>query len=224
MKKVRRELLHAIDNGDVAAAERALRRGADPNVTDAHGVPPLFHAAVRGDVDMVASLIRCGADPQQIEREFGRNALGFMLHHRHPDMSAARLEATARLLIAHGIRPDQRPGPSYASPWWQAVGDCRCTAVVNAMLECGLDPNQPLAADTNYTPLMEAAVNRHVDAVKALLEAGADPEARTTRGFSAAQLIEAEDSSDLDSSNWSAKDTAHVLRLLRGGRDPEGKV
>jgi len=224
MKKVRRELLRAIDNGDVAEAERALRRGADPNATDQQGVPPLFHAAQRGNVDMVSCLIRFGADPLQIERVFGRNALGFMIHRRRLDVSAAQLGATARLLIAHGTRPDQPPDPSYVSPWWQAVGDCRCTSVVNAMLESGVDPNRPLAADTNYMPLMEAAVNRHVEAVKALLEAGADPGATTTRGFSAAQLIEAENPDDPAGSNWSLKDTADVLRLLRSGQDPDGEV
>jgi len=199
----------------VAAAERSIRRGADPNARDARGVPPLFHAALRADVDMVSALIRMGADPQAQEHSFGRNALGHLLHHHPPGVSPDRLAATARLLIARGLKPDQRPRPDYVSPWWNALGDHRCTAVVQAMLESGVDPNTPLAADTNYTPLMEAATNRCVETVKLLLAAGADPGATTTSGATAARMIEEPDTNNPEWDNWSPQATAEVLRLLR---------
>jgi ankyrin repeat protein len=157
-----------------------------------------------------------GADPQSTEHGFGRNALGYLLHHLPPGVAPDRLAATASLLIARGLKPDQRPRPNYVSPWWQALGDDRCTAVVQAMLESGVDPNAPLAADTNYTPLMQAATNRCVEIVKLLLAAGADPAATTTAGATAARMIEEPDKRDPEWDNWSPEATAEVLRLLRG--------
>jgi len=216
MTKLAGELVRAVESGHVAVAERCIRKGADPNARDARGVPPLFHAALRTDVEMVLALIRNGADPHATEPAFGRNALGYLLHHHPPGVAPDRLASTARLLIAQGLKPDQRPRPDYVSPWWNALGDPRCTAVVQVMLESGVDPNGPLRAETNYTPLMEAATNRCVDTVKMLLAAGADPGATTTAGATAARMIEGPDTNDPERDNWSTEITAEVLRLLRG--------
>jgi ankyrin repeat protein len=165
---------------------------------------------------MVSALIRMGADPRAIEPTYGRDALGYLVHHRPLSVARDRLAATVKLLIAQGLKPEQRPGPDYVSPWWHAVGDHRCTAVVQVMLESGIDPNTPLMPETNYTPLMEAATNRCVETVKMLLKAGADSSAATTAGLTAARLIEEPNRSDPEWDNWSPEATTEVLRLLRG--------
>jgi ankyrin repeat protein len=216
MNKLKGEFVRAVESGNVAVAERCIRKGADPNARDARGVPPLFHAVLRTDVEMVSALIRNGADPHATELAFGRNALGYLLHHHPLGASPDRLASTARLLIAQGLKPDQRPRPNYVSPWWNTLGDPRCTTVVQVMLESGVDPNSPLSPETNYTPLMEAATNRCVDTVKLLLAAGADPGATTTAGATAARMIEEPDTNDPEWDNWSPDATAEVLRLLRG--------
>jgi ankyrin repeat protein len=215
MTKLGGELFRAVESGNVASAERSIRRGADPNAREGRDVPPLFHAALRADADMVSALIRMGADPHAQEPGFGRNALGYLLHHRRLGISPERVAATARLLIAQGLKPDHRPRPGYVSPWWQALGDHRCTAVVQAMLESGVDPNLPLRAESNYTPLMEAATNRCVETVKLLLAAGAEPGATTTAGATAARMIEEPNKNDPEWDNWSTELTAELLRLLR---------
>jgi ankyrin repeat protein len=216
MSKVRRELARAIEAGNRNAAERCLRKGADPNATDETGIPHLFDAAVRGQSELVKLLLRFGANPHATEPRFGRNALGHLVHLRPLSLSAEQLVPTVRLLISQGLKPDERPVRSeYISPWWGAVAEVSYTPIVRIMLEAGTDPNTPLNEQTKFTPLMCAALNRAEANVHALLEAGADPDAATTAGYTALQLLEGPDPDDPERDNWAPEATEAVARLLR---------
>ncbi len=61
------------------------------------------------------------------------------------------------------------------------IGDADLVA---RLLKAGADPNK--TSDAGNSPLMEAAARGHLEAMKALLDAGAEPEAKNKWGFAAA--------------------------------------
>ena len=58
---------------DLAALNRALTEGADPNAMDADGYTPLIFAVCNNNTDCVAKLIEAGAHPD-CYTDKGRNA------------------------------------------------------------------------------------------------------------------------------------------------------
>jgi hypothetical protein len=60
-------LSKAAESGDVAALNRALDEGADPNEADAEGVTALHIAAHKGHLEIARELLRRGADVDQAE-------------------------------------------------------------------------------------------------------------------------------------------------------------
>lgn len=198
----------AAENGHVELAELLLQRGCDfeaivgqaPDSQQTEGVRPLMLAASGGAGEIVASLLSTGADPNACNDK-GETALHIAAMENKPAAlralagSSQSLEAKARdgatpliaavragsleackALIALGARPDYR---TRTNSTLLMVADQR---TIPYLLELGAD----VAAvnDDGWTALLFAA-QRNLASVALLVEAGADPNARSYRGVTA---------------------------------------
>lgn len=178
MSKLGRELARAIDNGDLAAVDKALRRGANPDDPTPSGRPPLIAAADKGLPEVVTMLLRHGAT--HTVTSMGLNALNFAVRAL---VAPPRRHATISVLMAHGMRADERPSPSKVPAWWDALESGDGT-LVRLMLNHGVQANRPLTTE-NFTPLMFAVSNGWEEGVRILLEFGADRASKTVQGATA---------------------------------------
>ena len=137
-------------DADPAAVDRA----------DASGATALHYAAERGNVALAAELCRRGADVDAVDQH-GRTALEHALH-AGPWKAEPATEVVA-LLRRHGATVD----------FWTlaALGDAGGLVAVLEDGRIGVDDHNA----EGRTALFQAARNNHLAAVKALLDAGADP-------------------------------------------------
>ena len=190
-----------------AGAYWLLDHGADPNLGwGADGEAPLHVAARRWDVPMVERLVAHGADVSR------RRADGATSH------ALAELSGNQEIaawLLAHGATDELSPLERFVAACARAdrpAADALLSAnpalkselrpehhlmlhrpaesgnaeVLETMLACGFNPE---AKDRdNVTPLHRAAMGGHVDAVRVLLQHGADVNARDGM-FAASPLV-----------------------------------
>jgi ankyrin repeat protein len=181
---------------DVAAVERLLRKGADPNTRNAYGVTPLSLAATTGDVTIIEKLLKAGADPNAsvrsgetplmlASRAGAANAVELLLTHKanvnaketfngQTALMWAAAEGhapTAKVLVEHGADVNARSNRG-TTPLLFAVRRGSMDTV-RVLLAAGADVK--LARSDNATALLTAIVNGHEDIVDLLLELGADP-------------------------------------------------
>jgi ankyrin repeat protein len=154
--------------GDLASARTLLNAGADPNVAIPDwGGTALIIAATMGKTDIVAALLDKGANPNQRDKNSFTALHSAVRNSDYGEDAAERAiaVATVKVLIAHG-------------------------ADVNARLNQekptvrGLDELELQGA----TPLALAAEVNNLEAIKALVAAGADPTITTEKGSTALML------------------------------------
>ncbi len=168
----------AAENGNAAILERLLEAGADPNTSLPGGETALMTAARGGDTDAIRVLLVNGADPNAKESLRGQTALMW---------AAARNNAAAIHILAElggdiSARTDNPPrgrGRTFSS-----------------------------APSTGFTPLLFAVRGGHIDAVRVLLEVGADVNDPLSDGQSALVVASA-------NAHWELADY-----LLDRGADP----
>jgi hypothetical protein len=168
-----------------ACAHLLLQSGADPNQAVGSRWPPaslqapsadfmlspLYGAAGRNhDPALTQMLLEAGADPND----------GESLYHALDD-----LECTRRLLLA---------GATISGTILYRALDLDNLEVLRLLLACGADPNEPPPGPPSAdwgSPLLWAIRRRRSPAqIAALLDAGADPAARTPDGASAYTLAQ----------------------------------
>jgi len=184
-----------------------LDHGADANLAwGADGEAPLHVAARRWDVSMVERLVEHGADvsrrrtdgatPHALAELYGNPEIAaWLLAHGAADelsplerfiAACARGDhraADALLATTPALRSELRPEHHLMLHRPAESGNA---AVLDAMLACGFNPE---AKDKdNVTPLHRAAMGGHVEAVRVLLQHGADVNARDGM-FAASPLV-----------------------------------
>ena len=162
-------LLHAIRQGHVEATLALLDAGADVNqVSDGDQTSPILMAAVNGQFDLAMTLLERGADP-----------------------NLASAAGTTPLFAV--LERQWAPRASYAHPTEHLRQNATHLEMLEALLEAGADPNVRLKAHLWFmeytfgvlrgsginlqgaTPFWRAAYALDVDAMRLLMEHGADP-------------------------------------------------
>ena len=169
--------LHAVAaHGSVEEVRRLGASGADVNARDRNGRTPLHVAAFQGNGEKARALIEAGADP------------GLLDHQRYDAVTIVAVRddiLTLRALLSSGASAKLITSP-YDGTALIAAAHLGHDGVVKALIKAGA----PLDHVNNlgWTALMEAVVlgnggPRHVETVRALLEAGADPHIPDRQGI-----------------------------------------
>lgn len=166
-------LIASTYTSNVEVVRLLMESGAKPTGIDNFGETPLTSAAKRGDTQIVEALIQAGADlnaggrpPLAWAAEEGNvETIACLLKHRAGDNKKHLNQA----LFNAAVR-----GPA---------------AAVRLLLAQGGDPSAP-AGFAGYTPLMGAAYSelKNAEAVKLLLEKGADVKVKGANGETALSL------------------------------------
>src|SRR5688500_12623889 len=161
-------LVKAAKAGEREAAVALLERRADPNVRSADGTTALHWAVRNNDAMLIDRLLRAGAVPHQANR-YGTTPIALACE----SGSAAIVE---RLLKAGVSANATGPLGETALHTCAYAGN---TAGVRALIAAGasIDPGDSWRGQT---PLMWAAAERHPETMKALIDGGADVNARST--------------------------------------------
>jgi ankyrin repeat protein len=163
-----RRLARAVKANDATTANALLRARANPNVADVDGTTPLQWAVRNGNLALVDRLLAAGADARAQNR-YGVTAMQLACE-------AGSASLVTKLLDA-GV-PATATGPlgETALHTCARSGDVAAAKALvarGAALEAG-------ESWRGQTPLMWAAAQGHVPMIKMLLEAGANPNTRST--------------------------------------------
>ncbi|HFD92838.1 MAG TPA: hypothetical protein ENJ22_06070 [Gammaproteobacteria bacterium] len=231
-------LLKAIKMDDVAKVRELLDTAADSNYRETlTGVTPLLMASYYGNPGVVNMLVEKGADIDDVPwglTEQRINASSVPVNDRELMRIASRGDTalitairrghtrSALLLLDHGADVLQ-PNRKAETPGYFAARKGNA-AVMRSLLDKGLDPNRghfeqvqdyfsdKIIHEEDTRPLLiEAADLGHVETVRALLGAGADPDLQDALGRTALFLAVSQGFADT------------VKVLLEMGADPDLK-
>ena len=164
-------LLLAAKSGDSETVKALLANDATVNAMQADGTTALHWAARADAVDVVDLLLHAGASPGLANR-YGITALALAAENGNAEI--------VRSLLNFGADPNTSTS-SGESVLMVAARTGRVT-VLNALLAKGAVV-ELTEQWRNQTALMWAAAENHADAVTRLVTAGADVEARSSRGM-----------------------------------------
>lgn len=210
--------------GDGATVRALVASGADVNVAQGDGMTALHWAANRGDSTMAVVLLRAKARLSATTRIGGYTPL-----HVASQSGAA---GVVRALLA--AKADARAVTTDGATAMHLAAVAGVPGTITALLAAGAEVNAKEPA-WGQTPLMAAAARGRVDAVRALLKAGADPaitaktvdimasaaqdrEAKSKRNAVLAQLREEQGQSK--NANW-MPNPQQVQAAVKASRDVE---
>jgi quinoprotein dehydrogenase-associated probable ABC transporter substrate-binding protein len=161
------------------------KKHASVSALDLQGETPLQNALIQRSPSMVAFLIAHGADVNQRDRD------GWT-----PLMTAAYCDdaSSVKLLVAHGGDPNALSAQNL-TPLGIAAEYGKDNAAV-ALLEAGAQPGRPIG-EAGYTPLMLASANDARTLAQALIQKGADVNARNSGGVTALMMAAANQRADM---------------------------
>ena len=165
-------LMMAANTGDVETVRALLDDDSDVNAKTNNGGTALFAAAKKGYAEIVRILLDRGADANARDQN-GRTALHVGAEDGHSDVVRALSKESA----VNAQTKNSRTASSAAA----ANGN---TDIVQALAEKDAELSL-LGADNETSKLMESVEKNHIDTVRALLQAGAEVNARNEMGVTA---------------------------------------
>lgn len=200
------EAIAAVEKDDAAALRASLSRGSSANAVDEHGLSLLHLAAAQGKLECMAALLEAGAD---------KAATAAAVDGATPLHVAAAFhqEACAAALLDHGAELEARTTEARNTPLLTAAwkGATRCVVLLLAR-GAAIDAQ----AEGGMTALLWATALPDKEAVRVLLEAGADTECRE-QTFNNTPLI-------LASGGGTGANIDVVRRLLDHGAELEAAI
>lgn len=154
----------AAARGDVDSVRALLRSGADVNAAQADGTSALHWGAMHDDAGMIEVLLYAGANTEATTRLGGYTALHLASREGH---------ATAIDALLNGGADHAAVTSTGVTAMHYAAASGRADAV-EALVRHGAAIDAGTRAD-EQTPLMWATAANRLDAMRVLLEAGADP-------------------------------------------------
>jgi len=197
--------------GHAAVIEVLLKGGADPNLTNDLGTTPLMFAASSGDVDSVKALLAAGATIDTKEKSHGQTALMFAAGFNRDAVVRVLAASHADLNLASAVIKVERPmldedgNPLPAVRKGQTATRAGRGATADFM--------------GGWTALHFAARDGELEAVRALLEGGADIN-RLGDGDHTSALIMALENGHFDLARFLIEHGADVSRANDNGMSP----
>lgn len=180
-------LMQAADGGNIDQVRALLQSGADVNEARGTGHTPLMLAASRDHLEMVQTLLRAGANPNAII--YGRYGIpGWAWMFAMNRCNKHWREMTDAMLAA-GV--ELNPNTIYPSPLGYAIREDD-VVIIETLLKKGANPNLR-DTETGETLLMSAAKYSTVEVVQALIEGGADVNARNKAGQTVLTVADSKD-------------------------------
>jgi ankyrin repeat protein len=202
----RTALMAAVTSSPIEITKILIAAGADICAVNDNGSTALHFAAHRGEVEIINALLDAGA-PVNAQTKDGTSALHLacqagwkqavqLLESRGADMEASNSQCLRALhfavqggnedlacyLLDAGVSvadPQDPSGPP--SLLLQALYSMEGTELIRKFLERGVDINQKISG--NWTAMHQAAARATPDALKMLMDAGADVRVSDDNGF-----------------------------------------
>jgi len=180
-------LMQVAEGGNIDQARALLQSGADVNEARGSGHSALMLATGRDHVEMVQTLLRAGANPNAIV--FGRYGIPGWAWMFAMNRCNKHWREMTEAMLAAGV--EINPKTIYASPLGHAIHEDD-VVIIETLLKKGANPNLR-DSETGETLLMSAAKYSTPDVVQALIEGGADVNARNKSSQTALTLADNKD-------------------------------
>lgn len=184
-------MVYAAHFGDAASVQALLAANGDPDLTNRYRIGPMHEAALRADAEQLRLLVDAGAT---VDLALPEGETPLMLASRTSGVDAVQL------LIEHGANVNVVEQWQGQTPLMYAAASDR-GEVAAALIAAGADINARTPVSTlperlpavryfveipkaGLTPTMFAARHGALSALRVLIEAGADLDARSPEGFS----------------------------------------
>ena len=192
-------------HGHAPIVRALLKAGADPNALLGDGEPALMTAARGGSLEVVKALVEGGADVNIRERFYGQTPLMWAAIENHATLITE--------LATRGADVNARANVLEGEPTWRYGADSRN----------GINGEALQNFNTNFskgglTPLMYAAREGSTDAVRALIDKGANHRAADPEGFT--PLLLAIMNGHFDTAAALVEKGADVNQADRNGQTP----
>ena len=201
-------LIVAVQSGNLESVKVLLKYGADIEgrgdfkyVSKDHpfhsvsfeGCTPLFVAAVNGNGEILSCLLDSGADLNAVANTEGHTITPLIFAVQNGDLDRVKL------LLQYGADTEGRGDFTVDAPGYLSVSLKICCTpllvaavngnvkILSSLLETGADINA--VSEGLYTPLMMAVRCKHFDAVKFLMNQGADANLQDKKGYTALHYV-----------------------------------
>ena len=170
----------ACATGHTQIVELMLKKKVDPNVQSKDGENAFMFACATGHTQIVELLLKKQVDPN-VQNKDGRNAFMVACQNGHTEIVE---------LLLNNINLNATDKNGYTALMKTCFSETdNSEIIVQLLLQAGADPEVQVESNTDVpfvngcTALMFAIISSHLQRVKSLLEAGADPNLKHTSGM-----------------------------------------